>query len=271
MSATRVIHKGGWCVRLDLSEQVLSLDAPEWDGARRDDRLSPTMPSGDNDQLVSAAALLMKAKQFDDGLYAAVELAAQAGAGRFAGKASLLAALAAALADAPAAAALVFGACQLGGVPARPAADLQDAVAALVNDFLGDELRSKPREEAFGRGEEHQRRQVLGDVHEAVLGGPLHEDHGAGADGLLPPAGPERRLPADDDVHLVLGVRLLLVSLPGPEAVAAHAQGGDSQELPPALIAPFALRHQAAQVEGLRGAPHAGAPCSGVVGVQANL
>src|SRR6516162_3297341 len=144
MSATRVIHKRGWRVRLDLSEQVLSLDVPEWDWARRDDRLSPTMPYGDNDQLVSAAALLMKAKQFDDGLYAAVELAAQAGAGRFPGKASLLAALAAALPDAPDAAARVFGACHLGGVPARPPADLQEAVAAVVNDFLGDDLRSKP-------------------------------------------------------------------------------------------------------------------------------
>ena len=40
----------------------------------------------------------MKAKQFDDRLYAAVELAAQQGAGRFAGKAMLLASMAGTLA-----------------------------------------------------------------------------------------------------------------------------------------------------------------------------
>jgi hypothetical protein len=44
--------------------------------------------------LVSGSMLAQKAKQFDDGLYAAVELAAQQGAGPFAGKAAMLRAVA---------------------------------------------------------------------------------------------------------------------------------------------------------------------------------
>ena len=44
---------------------------------------------GDHGDTVSAATLLLKAKFFDDRLYAAVELAAQQGMGRFAGKAAL--------------------------------------------------------------------------------------------------------------------------------------------------------------------------------------
>ena len=40
--------------------------------------------------LVSGAMMAQKAKQFDDGLYAAIELAAQHGAGAFHGKAALL-------------------------------------------------------------------------------------------------------------------------------------------------------------------------------------
>ena len=66
-----------------------------------------------------------------------------------------------------------------------------------------------------------------------MLCGSLDEDQGAGGDGLFPPAGPERRLAADDQVHFVLGVGLL-VGLPGLEAVHAHAQGRHPQKLPPA-------------------------------------
>src|SRR5205807_654625 len=83
----------------------------------------------------------------------------------------------------------------------------------------------------------------------------LDEDDGAGGDGLLPPAGPERRLPADDQVHFMLGVGPLLVSLPSLEAVESHAQRRHSQELPPALVGPLTFRHQVVQVEGLHRAP----------------
>src|SRR5436305_357427 len=152
MERLRQVIDQGWCVRLDLTHQVLHLDVPERVWERGDDaadgRLAPTCPR-DASGFVSAALLLHKAKQFDDGLYAAVEGAAQAGAGHFAGKASLLAAVAQALAaegDAadPGALALVFGACELGGLPGEPPAAARAAVRASVAAFLRDERLSKP-------------------------------------------------------------------------------------------------------------------------------
>src|SRR5262245_64237934 len=101
MSVIREIVSGGWRVRLDVSKQVLSVEVPEimhWgQTSSPDEVLSPTLPylAG---APVPAAALLFKAKQCDDGLYAAVELAAQHGAGHFAGKTWLLRSLAEALA-----------------------------------------------------------------------------------------------------------------------------------------------------------------------------
>ena len=84
----------GWAITLDRSGQVLRLDAPkdvayEWRNEpshveQREDPLSPTLPPATGD-FVPAALLAQKAKQFDDGLYAAVELAATNGAGAFPG------------------------------------------------------------------------------------------------------------------------------------------------------------------------------------------
>lgn len=132
MPVTREVHAGGWCVRLDLSRQVLGLDAPRINlpGAGSPGALLPTPPLLEHSP-VSAAALLLKAKQFDDGLYAAVELAAQRGAGHFVGKAALLRSLVAALpADGPAAA-FVHAACILSGVSVEaPSSDQAQALAA---------------------------------------------------------------------------------------------------------------------------------------------
>src|SRR5262249_61376825 len=99
----RIVEEDGWTVELDLSPQVLRVEAPErvfWscEGLA----LSPTLPRREHGA-VSAAALLLKAKQFDDGLYAAVERAVQNGLGRFPGKVTLLTSLASALSE-PAAA-----------------------------------------------------------------------------------------------------------------------------------------------------------------------
>jgi hypothetical protein len=126
MTATREVHADGWCVCLDMSRQVLRLEVPEaddWHHERRrsaDPPLRPVLPL-DGDGPVPAATLLLKAKQFDDGLYAAVELAAQQGAGRFTDKTTLLRSLAATLAAGlpigEAAAAAIQTACELGGVP----------------------------------------------------------------------------------------------------------------------------------------------------------
>src|SRR5262249_29095597 len=115
---------------------------------------------------------------------------------------------------------------------------------------------SSPRPKARSKTEER------GDVHEPMLGGSLDEDQGAGADGLLLPAGPERRLAADGQVPFVLGVGPLLVGLPGLEAVEAHAQGRHPQELPPALAGSFTLHRQVVQVEGLHRGPNLFAGCS---------
>src|SRR5262245_1930579 len=93
-------------VTLDLAPQVIQLDImPEYGWMEdRNQRLAevelaPTpFEAKGSAPFVSASILAQKAKQFDDGLYAAVELAAQNGAGRFAGKARLLQSLCTALA-----------------------------------------------------------------------------------------------------------------------------------------------------------------------------
>lgn len=133
----------GWRVRLDLSQQILNVDIPSGPQHDATQHLDAT-PRFRGQGPVSAAALLFKAKQFDDGLYAAVELAAQQGAGRFPGKARLLRSLVEALSTEPRAATLIHAACRLGNVALDlPPAD-PTALETLQRDFLADELRSKP-------------------------------------------------------------------------------------------------------------------------------
>jgi len=87
-----------------------------------------------------------KAKQFDDGLYAAIELAAQHGAGSFAGKKALLDAVAHALADATpdVATQTVEAATRLGGGTIALPPRMEEAVAATIAGFDQDALVSKP-------------------------------------------------------------------------------------------------------------------------------
>ena len=104
----------GYRIQLDLSRQVLGLDIPEEKWPAEEIPLLPTLPRGWSTGFLSAAALAMKAKQFDDGLYAATELAAQNGAGHYPGKTFLLRTLARSLtqataADATEALAVLFG------------------------------------------------------------------------------------------------------------------------------------------------------------------
>ena len=80
MPAVREVCSDGWCVRLDLTSQMLHIEVPEHDmdfrrlsGEDQTEPLSPTLPTA-SDSAVSAATLLLKAKQFDDGLYAVVVL-----------------------------------------------------------------------------------------------------------------------------------------------------------------------------------------------------
>src|SRR5262249_4495085 len=91
----------GYHVRLDLSRQVLGIGIPEdRDYDERKAVEAPIVPTlkGMDGGFISGSMLSQKAKQFDDGLYAAVELAAQNGAGKFRGKATLLQSVAKALA-----------------------------------------------------------------------------------------------------------------------------------------------------------------------------
>ena len=159
VAGRRAVTRDGFKVELDLSTQVLAVKVPiDLDEAfKRGDKpgsreapLSATLGPVDSTALVSASVLSQKAKIFDDGLYAAVEIAAQEGAGQHAGKTTLLASLGRALAGADPsttgnAQGLLLGAARLGQVPVKgiPAAAEARAQHA-VEVFLANELHSKP-------------------------------------------------------------------------------------------------------------------------------
>ena len=75
---------GEYEITLDISQQVLNLDVPvdEGYGHYEGSIEAPLYPSftdaNRSENFTPAAALALKAKQFDDGLYAAVEMAADA-------------------------------------------------------------------------------------------------------------------------------------------------------------------------------------------------
>lgn len=151
----REITEQGYRVQLDLSTQVLRLHIPEDRGfaegsvGKQEAPISPVLSELSGDRFISASVLAQKAKQFDDGFYAAIDLAAQQGAGRFQGKAALLTALAQALgkqADASVgtAPATVLAAGKLGKLNIDIPAAARKTVEQLTEEFLGDPLRSKP-------------------------------------------------------------------------------------------------------------------------------
>ncbi|MCE9582666.1 MAG: hypothetical protein K8T20_09255 [Planctomycetes bacterium] len=137
----REIEQDGVRLRIDAGPQVISLDCPddvEWSNPGLVPSVAAAHPWG----FVSGSVLAAKAKAFDDGLIAAVELAMQAGAGTFAGKSAFLAAVSAKFAD-PRVSALIHGARQLGSGTPPPSA-LAAATQQVVGDFLRDERLSKP-------------------------------------------------------------------------------------------------------------------------------
>jgi hypothetical protein len=145
-TVVREVQSEGYRIRLDLSDQVLSLSLPE-NTSRASNRLEKTVASALGPGFVPASALMQKAKQFDDGLYAAVELAAQAGAGSFAGKAALLQGLIRELTEAQVAGgelATLVAASRLGGLDLHASTQLEPVVANRTAAFMGDELKSKP-------------------------------------------------------------------------------------------------------------------------------
>ncbi|MGF1579230.1 MAG: hypothetical protein ACFCD0_07685 [Gemmataceae bacterium] len=143
MSVLRKLEVDGYSVKLNLSHQILSLVMPETPHEQRS--LLPTLPKH---RFPSAATLLFKAKQFDDGLVAAIELAVQQGVGKFPSKARLLLSLAQKLASAPTdtqinALAILAAACELGGIPVSELPVLPEAVS-IVSHFRRDTNQSKP-------------------------------------------------------------------------------------------------------------------------------
>ena len=82
-SVVRQVSGDGWAVRLDLARQVLLLSIPERVGWRfRGNHLEeadadPLEPAAHAGEFVSGATLAVHAKVFDDGLYAAADLASQ--------------------------------------------------------------------------------------------------------------------------------------------------------------------------------------------------
>ena len=157
----RTVITDGYEVELDLTSQVLAVKAPidrDFDFDYREDfkpgsaeaRLNATLDWTDTTPFLSASVLAQKAKIFDDGLNAAVEVAAQNGTGQHAGKASLLSSLSRALVEtdplvAQTAQELVLGATSLGLVPLEAIPpSVESHVRRAVEAFLADELRSKP-------------------------------------------------------------------------------------------------------------------------------
>ena len=105
-----------------------------------------TLAGMSDGQFASAAVLVQKAKQFDDGLYAAVELAMQDGLGPVTGKRAWLARLAAKVnaENGGVPLAQLYAASELGGGEAAVPGSLKQAVASERAAFLADEKRSKP-------------------------------------------------------------------------------------------------------------------------------
>ncbi len=161
---------GNYQVTLDVSRQVLRLSVPvdrSFDyepkslrerlfstDAGRDQETSfeaPLLPSFsstgiDASEFAPAAALALKAKQFDDGLYASVEMAADKGLGRLPAKREFILKLLQALASESdrAAAALLTAAARLDGQQPQVAPAVADEAEKLQEEFLVNELRSKP-------------------------------------------------------------------------------------------------------------------------------
>jgi len=146
-------------VTFNTSQQVFHLSIPEdvdRSGRTRGvQKISPPLDASMSAASVSndfhsASMLAFKAKQFDDGLYAAVELAADQGAGKFGSRRVLLADLATALtvagggAVADEALGLLGAATKMGGHPTKVRPAATTVAARLEREFLASPLQSKP-------------------------------------------------------------------------------------------------------------------------------
>lgn len=149
-------------IKLNLTPQILKLDIPEEKEEGFSEGISqietpiyPTLDKADpRYDFVSASILSAKAKQFDDGLYAAVELAAQDGSSQNAGKKKMLLNIYNALKDLedPGLSAssinysrgFILAAVNLGGNKINGNEIINRKAEEITKEFLGNELRSKP-------------------------------------------------------------------------------------------------------------------------------
>ena len=157
-SSLRRISYGGHVIELNLGVQVLGLDLPEHieysdTNGTAEAEIYPTIDRlAQHTDFASAAIFVAKAKGFDDGLLAAVELLCQRGAGPFPGKAELLRLLSERLRSLappaagvdPAPRALVRAAAALGGIEIDGDPAVAKEAERIRNEFLADTLRSKP-------------------------------------------------------------------------------------------------------------------------------
>jgi hypothetical protein len=149
---TREVREKEYLIRLDLTRQVLRVSIPEQTvigekAGTVEEPLHPTLRDILPEAFVPVSVLVQKAKQFDDGLYAAVDIAAQKGAGSFAGKAALLGGLSRRVVAAPleeTAPSLLMAAGRLGGLSLDVPPSRVAKVDELTTTFLRNELHSKP-------------------------------------------------------------------------------------------------------------------------------
>jgi len=143
-------------LKLDLSPQILQLSIPkdsilDAGNSKSETRIYPTLKGLlKRNSFVSAAILAIKAKQFDDGLYAAVEIASQEGMTGFLGKQKLLRKIHEALNKMQNTGiglypkAFISAAAQLGGQNFMDEPAVKNKADSIRFDFLKDPLKSKP-------------------------------------------------------------------------------------------------------------------------------
>ena len=158
--AVREVRNGNLLIKLDLSKQILGLEIYKemgW-GEKREQveaDLYPTIrdiPHGTD--FVSTSVLAAKAKQFDDGLYAAVELLCQQGTKEFVGKREILRRVLGTLRGLEGEAELDIGsltycrgfihaAAGLGGQQLNETPAVEKQSEKIKSSFISEELRSK--------------------------------------------------------------------------------------------------------------------------------
>ena len=159
-SGIRIVHDQGVEIQLDLSTQVLGLDIREDVGfgdeeSRVEAPVYATIASipRRSDDFASASILFAKAKQFDDGLYAAVEYLCQDGSGNFTGKRRMLRLIADALKDLEGEAdresflycrGYILAAAALGGQTIKTTGEEKVRAEKITSAFLSNQLISKP-------------------------------------------------------------------------------------------------------------------------------